>query len=636
MQRKSLSPAPGSAPVVHDVLRSSGQPLPGWTRQFLEPRLSHAVRHIRATPASPVTSQQLRISDPGDSQELEADGFAERVLLPDAASQGDRTTPHDLSRIRIHADAPAAEAAHSVNALAFTVGKHIVFGGGLYNPDSPSGLRLLAHELAHTLQQAPGLARQAKDVPDRPLRPHDPTPQFAPGGACLGSAICKDLLTPSKLLKQAEADPGNKEKRERRKQLCKKQPPDPACTAEGHGSPATEVKKLLHDYDPSRLATGAAFVVDRDMEKDFGALTLSCNKFVPPISGAVDCVAVPVEMEQQAAQFNNTQDPMIGGEQRGTWREHTLEKLVHESEHTRFRAAYRTNTVLATEPACSNMDTLLALNELTAMLQEHPLRMEFIRSSVGLSPEQKQAELEEFRRHRILGTTQSITVSLRTVRCACNCDDANKLIRETIEFATSSWTQQQKNDLHREMRDSRWTDLDLRWPFVAPPIPDVPRPTPERTIQRKCACGQQGSSGDCEECKKERLQRKGANADAAAMAPPIVREVLSSPGQPLDAAPRAFMEESFRHDFSGVRVHTDERAAHRQMRSTRWPTPWERTSRLRLVSTLPRRAKAGACWHMNWPIPSNSVAPRHGTSTWQRTMLRNRKPSVPPMPPDPE
>ena len=61
-------------------------------------------------------------------------------------------------------------------------------------------------------------------------------------------------------------------------------------------------------------------VVDRDMEKDFGALTLSCNKFVPPISGAVDCVAVPAQMEQQAAQFNNTQDPMIGGEQRGTWR----------------------------------------------------------------------------------------------------------------------------------------------------------------------------------------------------------------------------------------------------------------------------------------------------------------------------
>ena len=45
------------------------------------------------------------------------------------------------------------------------------------------------------------------------------------------------------------------------------------------------------------------------------------------------------------------------------------------------------------------------------------------------------------------------------------------------------------------------------------------------------------------------------------MAPPIVHDVLSSPGQPLDPATRSFMEPRFSHDFSGVRVHTDGRAA---------------------------------------------------------------------------
>jgi hypothetical protein len=44
-------------------------------------------------------------------------------------------------------------------------------------------------------------------------------------------------------------------------------------------------------------------------------------------------------------------------------------------------------------------------------------------------------------------------------------------------------------------------------------------------------------------------------------APPIVHEVLNSPGQPLDAATRAFMEPRFGHDFTNVRVHTDARAA---------------------------------------------------------------------------
>jgi hypothetical protein len=43
-------------------------------------------------------------------------------------------------------------------------------------------------------------------------------------------------------------------------------------------------------------------------------------------------------------------------------------------------------------------------------------------------------------------------------------------------------------------------------------------------------------------------------------APPIINEVLGSPGQPLDPGTRAFMEPRFGHDFSQVRVHTDELA----------------------------------------------------------------------------
>lgn len=57
------------------------------------------------------------------------------------------------------------------------------------------------------------------------------------------------------------------------------------------------------------------------------------------------------------------------------------------------------------------------------------------------------------------------------------------------------------------------------------------------------------------------LQRAPANTDPAGRVPPIVREVLGSPGQPLDAATRAHMEPRFGHDFSRVRIHTDARAA---------------------------------------------------------------------------
>jgi outer membrane protein OmpA-like peptidoglycan-associated protein len=78
-------------------------------------------------------------------------------------------------------------------------------------------------------------------------------------------------------------------------------------------------------------------------------------------------------------------------------------------------------------------------------------------------------------------------------------------------------------------------------------------------LQRKCACG--GTCPDCE--KKELLQMKSADANGAARAaaPAIVHDVLSSPGQPLDESTRAFMEPRFGQDFSGVRVHSDARAA---------------------------------------------------------------------------
>ena len=56
----------------------------------------------------------------------------------------------------MHDDSKAAESASAVNALAYTVGNHIVFGAGQYSPGTLDGNRLLAHELTHTIQQTGG------------------------------------------------------------------------------------------------------------------------------------------------------------------------------------------------------------------------------------------------------------------------------------------------------------------------------------------------------------------------------------------------------------------------------------------------------------------------------------------------
>jgi outer membrane protein OmpA-like peptidoglycan-associated protein len=60
---------------------------------------------------------------------------------------------HDLSGVRVHTDATAAASVRAVNALAYTVGQHVVFGAQQYAPGSHEGVHLLGHELAHVLQQ---------------------------------------------------------------------------------------------------------------------------------------------------------------------------------------------------------------------------------------------------------------------------------------------------------------------------------------------------------------------------------------------------------------------------------------------------------------------------------------------------
>lgn len=59
----------------------------------------------------------------------------------------------DFSQVRVHTDARAVESAQAVNALAYTVGRNIVFRAGQYAPGTAEGRRLLAHELTHVVQQ---------------------------------------------------------------------------------------------------------------------------------------------------------------------------------------------------------------------------------------------------------------------------------------------------------------------------------------------------------------------------------------------------------------------------------------------------------------------------------------------------
>jgi hypothetical protein len=79
---------------------------------------------------------------------------------------------HSFASVRVHSDDAAGASAQALNARADTLGSDIVFAPGLYRPGTTDGQRLLAHELAHVVQQAgqpPRIQRQPAGAPDEPL-----------------------------------------------------------------------------------------------------------------------------------------------------------------------------------------------------------------------------------------------------------------------------------------------------------------------------------------------------------------------------------------------------------------------------------------------------------------------------------
>jgi hypothetical protein len=98
------------------------------------------------------------------------------------------------------------------------------------------------------------------------------------------------------------------------------------------------------------------------------------------------------------------------------------------------------------------------------------------------------------------------------------------------------------------------------------PKTSAPHPVSPEVLRRNCPCGRKTPGGEeCAECEKKKekeqqLRRSAAGAAPAAV-PAVVGEALRSPGRPLPGAARAALEPGFGRDFSGVRVHTDAKAA---------------------------------------------------------------------------
>jgi hypothetical protein len=108
------------------------------------PRIQRFTGHSNGDAGAAPASVDLALSSSG------------RPLEAALRSDMEQRFGHDFSNVRVHSDAAASLSARDVNAQAYTVGRHLVFGAGRYAPATHQGQRLVAHELAHVLQQTGG------------------------------------------------------------------------------------------------------------------------------------------------------------------------------------------------------------------------------------------------------------------------------------------------------------------------------------------------------------------------------------------------------------------------------------------------------------------------------------------------
>lgn len=87
-------------------------------------------------------------------------------LPPSTREKMERGFGPSFGGVRVHTDAAAAELAAEHDAQALTLRDRIAFGAGLYRPSTPTGDHLIAHELAHVVQQSAsgGEVAQARDL----------------------------------------------------------------------------------------------------------------------------------------------------------------------------------------------------------------------------------------------------------------------------------------------------------------------------------------------------------------------------------------------------------------------------------------------------------------------------------------
>lgn len=383
VQRLTVKPA-GSAevatseapPIVHEVLHSSGRPLDAATRAFIEPRFGH-----------------------------------------------------DFSQVRVHANAGAAESSRALNARAYTVGRDIVFGAGQYRPQDASGQRLLAHELAHVVQQNAASVASVQRTP------------------CRSPAQCAAPIAGA---------PGQFSVTEDAAQAALKAAATPCQAKPRHKDPATNIKALA-------LGSGLGVAIPPQVHGIFidkclasaDGQTQKCAQFAggAPTGAPPDqlCVSVTEADENRAQALQAKPHPLSGADRQ---KEAELSALIqHESQHARFDTA-----AAAIVPAAADCNLATAvpdgtdvefqLSEMSAGMAEFDIYFK----NQKAAPTRASVFRMQTAEHDIATRGgESILGAIKTLQCACACNTVDTFTVKVFNDASSSWTAEEKTEFQKAM-----------------------------------------------------------------------------------------------------------------------------------------------------------------------------------------
>lgn len=384
----------------------------------------------------------------------------------------------DLSQVRLHTDATAAESAYAIHAMAYTSGNHVVLGSGHYAPDTKKGQRLLAHELAHVVQQsrasggssgglelgAPDSAAEHEaDVIASRVTERGDVAHPAIGAddaheirrACLSAAACAAPIAGSSAEFGVQEESVEAAARARRGRMSPVRQ-----RATGHAGRARQLERFLNAQAPGLIANIHGIFVDQDLSQGTGALTMDCALMKPPITGAVNpCVFIHGELNQQALAFNTSTIATIGGMSREDWRIRTVQILTHEIQHVVFDSTSR--PAPAGAAGCARADVGLELSELNAIMSEFPVTFRAI--PVGAAAgDPARVRLDNWFHSAITNPSESIRGILKKLRCTCNCTQVDAWVADTFNFVASSWAADERTAFHDELRKPAWA---LNWPL---------------------------------------------------------------------------------------------------------------------------------------------------------------------------